>query len=51
MSVRFRFEWIDAPPSPDCLPCHTMAAFAIDRAWRPLVPRLGRRRLWPSLPE
>ena len=30
MSVRFRFDWIDAPPSPDRLSRHTMAALSIE---------------------
>ena len=30
MSVRFRFDWVDAPPSPDRLSCHTMAALSIE---------------------
>ena len=30
MSVRFRFDWIDAPPSPDHLSRHTMAALSIE---------------------
>ena len=30
MSVRFRFDWIDAPPSPDGLARHSMAALSIE---------------------
>ena len=30
MSVRFRFDWIDPPPSPDDLARHTMAALSIE---------------------
>ena len=30
MSVRFRFDWIDAPPAPDTLARHTMAALSIE---------------------
>ena len=30
MSVRFRFDWVDAPPSPDRLSRHTMAALSIE---------------------
>ena len=30
MSVRFRFDWIDVPPSPDRLSRHTMAALSIE---------------------
>lgn len=30
MSVRFRFDWVDAQPSPDGLARHTMAALSIE---------------------
>ena len=30
MSIRFRFDWVDAQPSPDGLARHTMAALSID---------------------
>ena len=30
MSVRFRFEWVDAPPSPDDLARRTMAELCIE---------------------
>ena len=30
MSVRFRFDWVDPPPSPDDLARHTMAALSIE---------------------
>ena len=30
MSVRFRFDWVDVPPSPDDLARHTMAALSIE---------------------
>ena len=30
MCIRFRFDWIDAQPSPDRLSCHTMAALSIE---------------------
>ena len=30
MSVRFRFDWVDAPPSSDRLSRHTMAALSIE---------------------
>lgn len=30
MSVRFRFDWVDAAPSPDELARHTMAALSIE---------------------
>ena len=29
MTVQFRFEWVDAAPSPDCTARHTMAALSI----------------------
>ena len=30
MTVRFRFDWVDAAPSPDCAARHTMAALSIE---------------------
>ena len=30
MSVHFRFEWVDAAPSPDCAARHTMAALSVE---------------------
>ena len=30
MTVQFRFEWVDAAPSPDCAARHTMAALSVE---------------------
>ena len=47
MSVRFRFDWIDAPPSPDRLSRHTMAALSIEADGATITSVLDRRsRSW-----
>ena len=47
MSVRFRFDWIDAPPSPDCLSRHTMAVLSIEADGATITSVLDRsNRSW-----
>ena len=47
MSIRFRFDWIDAQPSPDRLSCHTMAALSIEAGGATVTSVLDRSsRSW-----
>ena len=47
MSVRFRFDWVDVPSSPDDLARHTMAALSIEAAGATITSVLDRRsRAW-----
>lgn len=47
MSVRFKFDWVDAPPSPDGLARHTMAALSIEADGATVTSVLDRRsRAW-----
>lgn len=47
MSVRFKFDWVDAPPSPDGLARHTMAALCIEADGATVTSVLDRRsRAW-----
>ncbi len=43
MSVRFRFDWVDVPPSPDDLARHTMAALSIEASGTTITSVLDRR--------
>ena len=43
MSVRFRFDWVDVPPSPDDLARHTMAALSIKASGTTITSVLDRR--------
>lgn len=43
MSVRFRFDWVDVPPSPDDLARHTMAALSIEASGASITSVLDRR--------
>ena len=47
MSVRFRFDWVDVPPSPDDLARHTMAALSIEASGATITSVVDRRsRAW-----
>ena len=44
MTVRFRFDWVDAPPSPDSLVRHSMARLAIEAGGEIVTTVIDRRR-------
>ena len=43
MSVHFRFDWVDAGPSPDVLAQHTMAALSVDAGGAVITGALDRQ--------
>ena len=43
MSARFRFDWVDVPPSPDDLARHTMAALSIEADGAAITSVVDRR--------